>query len=91
MIRWFKHPRTGTPDPMLTITVITVGVCGLKFLLDGIHFVILGHSFDFGHTDPFAYGSLLAPILGAHSWQNTRPNTMNSMNLKGSGNVDSPD
>ena len=90
-MRWFKHPRTGLQDPMLTITVITVGIAGLKFLFEGITLQIFGHTLNLGQTDPLAYGSLLTPILGAHSWQNTRPNTMNSIHLRGTGNVDSPD
>lgn len=90
-MRWFKHPRTGLGDPMLTITVIAVGIAALKFLLDGASITLFGHILDFGHVDPLTYGSLLTPILGAHSWQNTRPNTMNGLTVKGTGNVDNPD
>lgn len=61
------HPRTGEPDPMLTMACITVAVCTFKFLLEGISFVIGGHPISFGHADAMTYGALLTPVLGAHA------------------------
>lgn len=74
-----KHPRTGLPDVMLTMTVVTVVTAAAKFLLDGATANILGHVINFGHVDPSAYGMFLAPVLGAHGYTMTRPNTMSPL------------
>lgn len=71
-MRFFKHPKTGIEDPMMTMSVVACSVCLLKFLLDGLGGSVGGLSLSFGHVDPLAYGSLLAPILGAHGYISTR-------------------
>lgn len=63
-----KNPETQAMDPMLTMTVFVVIVCGLKFLFEGVSLVIGEHTFSLGHVDPSAYAALLTPVLGAHSW-----------------------
>lgn len=80
------------PDVMLTLSVLVVVASVIKFLIDGLHLVAFGHTLDIGHTDPMSYGSLLAPVLGAHSFQSTRDNTINPLQKSGgTANVDNPD
>jgi len=59
-------------NPTPHMTVIVVLVCSIRFLLDGITVSMFGHSLTVGHTDPLAYGSFLAPLLGAHGYIHTR-------------------
>lgn len=88
---WLKHPRTGIADPMLTIVFVAVCVASIRFLLDSTTIIAGTFSFTIAKLDALTYSSFLAPILGAHSWQNTRPNTMNAIDTKGHVNVDNPD
>lgn len=69
---FLKHPKTGAPDLMTTAIVIAVLVASFKFLLDGLSINIAGHTITFGHLEALAYGSFLTPILGAHSYIDTR-------------------
>lgn len=87
---FLKHPRTGLPDVMATMTMVVVIASAIKFLLDGVSLVINGHTISFGHADSMSYGTLLTPVLGAHSFVNTRPNTMSPIR-DGSQEVDNPD
>jgi hypothetical protein len=59
-------------NPVAHLSVLVVLVCSFRFLLDGISVTIFGHSLSVGHTDPLAYSSLLAPLLGAHGYIHTR-------------------
>lgn len=52
----------------LQLSVAVVLVCCLRFLFDGIEITIAGHSLSLGHMDPLAYGTILAPVLGAHGY-----------------------
>jgi hypothetical protein len=65
---WIKHPDTGKLDPVLTLSAMTVLICGIKFLLDGASITMSGHSISLGHVDPLAYGAFLTPVLAMHSW-----------------------
>lgn len=65
---FIKHPGTGEPDVMTTLLVITTTVASLKFLMDGVTLHISSHVISFGHMDALSYGSLLAPLLGAHGY-----------------------
>lgn len=86
---FLKHPRTGLPDVMGTLTVVVVIAAALKFLLDGVSLAVHGHTITFGHVDSLTYGSLTGPVLGAHGYLNSRDNTVNS--LAGTTMVDNPD
>lgn len=59
-------------DVILTLSVVATIAAVVKFLMDGVTIQLMGHSIDFGHMDSMSYATLLAPILGAHSWQSTR-------------------
>lgn len=62
-LRYLKHPRTGRPDMMITLSTIAVVSASLKFLFDGSALVEL-----FGHCDSTTYAAFLGPILGAHGF-----------------------
>lgn len=85
MTLFLKHPRTGVPDVMLTLSVLAVVAASIKFFLDGVDFSVLGHHFVAGHSDPMSYGSFLTPVLASHAYTNTRPNTNTTIA------VDNPD
>lgn len=63
-----KHPDTGIVDPLLTMTVFIVVICGIKFLFEGVVAHIGGHILDLGHADPGGYAAILTPVLGLHGW-----------------------
>lgn len=76
---------------MLTLVAVAVIAAVARFLLDGVAISIAGHVFAFSKTDPLAYGSLLTPILGAHGYMNTRPNTINPIQDGSNPEIDDPD
>ncbi len=82
-----KHPHTRQTDVLLSLVVFVVIICGIKFLFDGATIQIFGHLINFGHVDSMSYGTMLAPMLGAHGYVATKPNPVNTYN----GQVDSPD
>jgi hypothetical protein len=55
-----------------SLSVIVTMVCAFRFLLDGVSMTFFGHTLSIGHTDPLAYTTLLAPVLGAHGYIRTR-------------------
>jgi hypothetical protein len=57
---------------LVTLSVLAVTVAAIRFLFDGVQFHFGTHTFGFDHTDPLSYGSILTPILGAHSYIGTR-------------------
>lgn len=65
---FLKHPETSKPDLMTTLLTVVTYAAVLKFVLDGVTLVVSGHSISFGHMDPIAYGTLLAPVLSLHGW-----------------------
>lgn len=83
-----KHPTTGQTDVLLSLVVFVVIICGLKFLMDGATIQIFGHMISFGHVDSMSYGTMLAPMLGAHGYVTTKPNPVNTSY---NGQVDSPE
>lgn len=70
---WIKHPRLQEPDTMLTVAVLSVVVCWIKFLFNDVSFTIAGHTFNCGHVDALAYGALLGPTLGAYTAKKWAP------------------
>lgn len=77
-----KHTTSGKHDPMLTLTVLAVLICILRFLFDGATFVIFGHVLNLGHVDSMSYGALLSPVLGAHGakeWKMSSNNPAESL------------
>lgn len=86
-----KHPRTGRPDLMGTLVLLVVAAAAIKFILDGVTLVLFGHSISFGHSDPMTYGTLLTPVLGSHSYINTRTNTTDPLASNDLSVVDDPD
>lgn len=74
---FIENPKTGRPDEMITLTVITTIAATLRFLVDGVSINIQGYIFNFGHIDASLYLALLAPILGAHSFIGTKNDNKN--------------
>lgn len=65
-LRFLLNPKTKQPDGLLTMSCIVVGVCALKFLMEGVSFLAFGHTISLGHADALSYGAMLTPVLGAH-------------------------
>lgn len=61
-----------TKNTMLTLVVLATVVCLIKFLLEGVVLNIYAHTFNFGHVDASVYLAILSPILGSHSFIETR-------------------
>jgi hypothetical protein len=59
-------------NPTAHLSVIVVMICSFRFLLDGVSVTVFGHSLSIGHTDPLAYSSFLAPVLGVHGYIHTK-------------------
>ena len=59
-------------DPMLSLSVFVVVICGVKFLFEGVSVAIGEHTLSLGHVDPAAYAALLTPVLGAHGYTAVR-------------------
>ena len=53
---------------MVLLTVLTVVVCCIRFVFDGVTVPIGEKALSVGHTDPLAYGSILSPVLAAHGF-----------------------
>lgn len=81
---WIRHPKSNKPDMMVTLVVVAVLAAVFKFLTDGISVTVGSHIINFGHVDSMAYGSLLAPVLGAHGYLDSRPKEVEER-------VDNPD
>lgn len=62
----FKHPRTGKPDAILTLTCFAVIICVVKFLFEGVELAVHGHVLSLGHADAASYMAILTPVMGAH-------------------------
>lgn len=84
---WLNHPKTGKADVLMSLAVFVVVICAIKFLFDGVVVNIFGHTFSFGHTDSFSYGTFLSPVLGAHGYLAGK-NTEQGYNIS---RVDNPD
>jgi hypothetical protein len=56
---------------------MTVSVCCVRFLLDGIQVTLGENVFTFGSTDPLAYGSILAPLVAGHSYIRNKASVLN--------------
>lgn len=83
-----KNPTTGKPDIILTLSALACSAAIVKFLLEGVTLQVSGHVVDFGHVDSLTYGTLLAPILGAHSWTTTKTNNRTSLKERKTDNPD---
>lgn len=67
-----KLAQTISDNPTGFLSILVVMICSFRFLLDGISVTVSGHLLQISHTDPLAYSSILAPILGAHGYVRTR-------------------
>lgn len=67
-----NDPKTGQPDEMVTVVLLTTLAVVGRFLLDGISINIMGHKVEFGHVDAMSYAALLAPVLGAHGFMSSK-------------------
>lgn len=67
-----KHPRTGKCDPFYTLVCVTVVVCLLKFLCEGVSITVADHIVSLGHVDSGTYGLILSTVLGAHGYLETK-------------------
>lgn len=66
-IPWIYHPRLKKPDTMLTLSVLSVLICSLKFIFSGIVFTVGNNfTFNFGTIDAGVIAALLTPTLGAY-------------------------
>lgn len=64
---FIKHPRSGQPDTMLTLSIYAfIGVM-LKFLLNGVSITLFEKTIDFGTVDASLISALLLPTLGAYT------------------------
>lgn len=83
-LRYLINPKKGIQDPILTLSYIAVFAATAKFLLDGVTLTLHGQTIDFGHMDSLSYGTLLAPILGAHGYMSVKePNNKEKDNEAG--------
>lgn len=55
-------------EPLASLVALTILVCLIKFLMEGISFDYHNHPVSLGHADSLTYAALLGPILGAHSY-----------------------
>jgi hypothetical protein len=60
--------RESFENPTFILSSIVVAVCSFRFLFDGAVIELFGQTFTLAHTDPIAYGSILTPVLAAHSY-----------------------
>lgn len=73
---WLNHPRSGTPDAMLTFAAIAIAVCAIKFLANGVSFTFHSHLINLGTTDSTSYAALLGPtVFGYCNRKNNNPET----------------
>lgn len=87
---FIKHPTTGKPDLMVTLSTVTTMAAVIKFILDGVTISWQGYTMDFGHLDSMTYAALLTPVLGAHSYMDLNKRKSHSNNMQNKG-VDNPD
>jgi len=80
---------------MLTVTLLSVIACIVKFFFDGVSFSIFGHMVILGHADASTFGSILTPILSAHGVREWKLNSQDSDSSEDASNepskVDNPD
>lgn len=69
---FLRNPSTGKPDLMTTVVTTTTMAAVFRFLVDGMTINIGGYQVIFGHVDAVAYATLLAPVLGTHSWMQVK-------------------
>ncbi len=86
-LRFMKNPESDRPDGMLTLAFIVTIAATIRFLLDGVTVTVFDHVIAFGKVDALVYGALLTPVLGAHSFKDTRPDRFK----RSEGRVDNPD
>lgn len=60
--------RESFENPTFILSSVVVGVCAVRFLLDGVTLTFFGQTFTLAPTDPLSYGAILTPVLGAHSF-----------------------
>lgn len=60
--------KTSERNTMMTLVVLTVVCCLVKFVLEGVVVTLYGNTVNFGHVDATVYLTLLSPILGSYSF-----------------------
>lgn len=88
---WVMHPNNKRSDTMLTFVSMTVFVCCVKFLFEGLSFTLGEFTFTFSQSDSLTYAAMLAPVLGAHGYIKVQPFKSKEFSEKGSEKVDNPD
>lgn len=78
-------------DPMLTMVVLAIVVCLMKFLFEGITITVAAYSLTVGHSDAGTYAALLGTILGAHGYVAVRTPPPKLGDLKKDVTPDNPD
>jgi len=68
MPRMLTNSKTNKQDVMLTLVFYAVIVAGIKFIMEGVSFSVMGHVLNLGHTDAATYAAFLTPILGTHGF-----------------------
>lgn len=63
MYCWIKHPRSGQPDAMLSLSVYCIAAVLMKFLFSDMTFGAV----TFGDLDAGVIAALLTPTLGAYA------------------------
>jgi len=63
---WLKHPRSGEPDTMLTLSTLSTLTVLVKFLLNDVVLNILGNTYKLGTVDAGVIAAILTPTLGAY-------------------------
>lgn len=81
--------RESFENPTFILSSVVVGVCALRFLFDGAALNLFGVILVFPHTDPLAYGSILAPVLAGHAYIRAKAKITGVSNDK--EKVDNPD
>jgi hypothetical protein len=63
---WINHPRSATPDAMLTLATYSTLTVLAKLLLNGVSMKLGSSSWTFGVVDAGLIGAVLTPTLGAY-------------------------
>lgn len=63
---WVVHPRSGTPDTMLTLAVLSTLAVLLKFIVSGVVLKYGDKTLTCGVIDPLAIAAILTPTLTAY-------------------------
>jgi hypothetical protein len=61
--------------PEAAVVVVTLA-CAFRFIFDGVTFVVMQQTVTIGHTDPLAYGAILAPTFAAYGYSRVKNKTV---------------